>query len=384
MKYFVQRYIKEKAKNILLKASSLFCTPLSRDDTRRLDFLEPISKTNSFELSCLSIAGISTKLPIKVSYPSSILFRVRNSATQNLRILPSGGICSDDKILCTGFKGQQSYNIMGYLQSFTKRRRSISGTIICNWPQQFLTYGDFVLQLLPELCLIKATLSPGEWLNANFVFNKQPKFLVDYLKLLGCNEGQIIDSSNNCFILAPESQIYFREKDRMWFLCAPLELLKISRKFLMAKQDIVHQHESILFVERLGVYRRAIGLDENMRSNLRELGISFFDPTNVSIKEQIAAFANAQIVIGIHGAGIANILWCQPGTKVVEIFHPKFAPWCYAIMANQLNMDYYSLGSNPGSMDINFRETDVTVDWNYLIKLIKQLKRSIDQKTSIN
>ncbi|MCG9890679.1 MAG: glycosyltransferase family 61 protein [Thermosynechococcaceae cyanobacterium MS004] len=375
MKYFLQKQTKEIVKEILSTTTSLFCIPLTREDTRNQDFLEGIFKTNNFEISSLSINGTRKELPVKVDYYDSTLFRIRNPKNRSLKILPSGGICIDKKILCTGFKGQQFFNMLGYLLSYIKRKKFISGTIICNWPQQFLTYGDFVLQLLPELCLIKSLIFQEEWENAKFIFHKPPKFLINYLKILGCDERQIIDSRDYCFTVEGESQIYFREKDKMWFLCAPLELLEISRKYLIDKQD--KTGEKILFVERIGGYRRAIGLDESIRGQLREIGVSFFDPTNVPIKEQIQTFANAQIVIGIHGAGMANILWCREGTKVVEIFHPKFAAWCYAILANQLEMDYYSSGRDPGSMDINFREADVEVNWDDLIELIKKLKISI-------
>jgi hypothetical protein len=376
MKYFFQKQIKEIAKRSLLTIAPLLCVPLTKEDTRKQACLERIFKTNGFEINSLSINGTRKEPPVKVQYDESTLFRIRNSKNRKFKILPSCGICSNNKILCTGFEGQQAFTVFGYFSSYIKRNKPIAGTIICSWPQQFLTYGDFVLQLLPELCLIKSLISHEEWKNAKFIFHKPPKFLIDYLMILGCDERQIIDSRDYCFIVEGESQIYFREKDKMWFLCAPFELLEISRKYLINKQDA--PGGKILFVERNGGYRRAIGLDENIRGQLRELGVSFFDPTNISIKEQIQTFSNAQIIIGVHGAGIANILWCREGTKVVEIFHPKFAAWCYAILANQLGMDYYSLGGDPGSMDINFREADVEVNWNYLIELVKKLKASIN------
>ena len=376
MKYFIQRYVKQKAKKLLSsKLFSLFCSPLTRKDTRALNFLEPIYKTEGFELNSLRVNGSSIQLPVTVNYPESILFKADNFDNQNLRILPSGGICNQKKILCTGFSGQQAYNILGYVKSFLRKKEKITGTVICNWPQQFLTYGDFILQLLPALCLIKSSISQKEWSDAYFIFPRVPSFLIEYLNILGCNRSQIIDSRQHCFALAPQSKFYFREKDPMWFLCAPSDLLKITRKYFSPGEEIKRgSRKKILFVERLGGYRKAIGLDENVRRNLIEIGVSFFDPTGVPVKKQIETFANAEIVIGVHGAGIANLLWCRPNTKVIEIFHPKFAPWCYAILANQLNMDYYCIGRNPGSMDVNFRESDVNVDWGYLIELINQLK----------
>jgi len=41
--------------------------------------------------------------------------------------------------------------------------------------------------------------------------------------------------------------------------------------------------------------------------------------SNMSIKEQIKIFSEASHVISPHGAGLLNIVFCQPGVKVIEI-----------------------------------------------------------------
>lgn len=35
--------------------------------------------------------------------------------------------------------------------------------------------------------------------------------------------------------------------------------------------------------------------------------------------EQVALYTRARIVVGVHGAGFANILWAPSGTDIVEI-----------------------------------------------------------------
>jgi hypothetical protein len=370
MKRLTLLHLKESAKQLLLKLSSLFLTPLSRNETRALPFLEELFKTSYFQFNTLTINGKETQTEVEIIYPDTTLSRVTSSESYCLSILPSGGICYENQVLSTGF--DQYYNVLGYFQAFFKPKRIISGTILANWPQKFLTYGDFVLQLLPELCLIKSLLTHEEWSNSYVVLPHMPKFLFEYLDLLGCNSRQIVDSKKYCYQLSPESKVYFREKDIMWFLCAPLELMQITRNYLVPSK--IRKGGEILFVERLGGYRRAIGLTESVRARLKDIGVTFFDPACASVKTQIETFANAKLVIGIHGAGLANLLWCQQGTKVIEIFNPSFAPWCYAILANQLGIDYYCLGRHPGLMDINFREADVNVDWNCLIDLINQLR----------
>jgi capsular polysaccharide biosynthesis protein len=38
-----------------------------------------------------------------------------------------------------------------------------------------------------------------------------------------------------------------------------------------------------------------------------------------SFKEQIEIFNNAEFVIGLHGGGFANLAFCKPGTKIIEL-----------------------------------------------------------------
>lgn len=46
----------------------------------------------------------------------------------------------------------------------------------------------------------------------------------------------------------------------------------------------------------------------------------------VSINEQISAFRGAEIVVGLHGAGLANVPFMKSGAKVIEVF-PSSRIW---------------------------------------------------------
>jgi hypothetical protein len=45
---------------------------------------------------------------------------------------------------------------------------------------------------------------------------------------------------------------------------------------------------------------------------------------NLSIKEQVKTFAEATHIVAPHGAGLINLLWCDPKTKVYELTHRDF------------------------------------------------------------
>ena len=45
----------------------------------------------------------------------------------------------------------------------------------------------------------------------------------------------------------------------------------------------------------------------------------------MSVSEQAQLFANAEAVVGVHGAALTNLVFAAPGTRVVEIFPPGVA-----------------------------------------------------------
>jgi capsular polysaccharide biosynthesis protein len=44
----------------------------------------------------------------------------------------------------------------------------------------------------------------------------------------------------------------------------------------------------------------------------------------LSIKEQVKIFAEATHIVAPHGAGLTNLLWCNPKTKIYELTHQEF------------------------------------------------------------
>jgi len=72
-----------------------------------------------------------------------------------------------------------------------------------------------------------------------------------------------------------------------------------------------------LLVERKGPTRKIQNFDE-VQAFLTHEGFETVFLEGMSIREQILLFQSAEFVIGTHGAGLTNLLFCEPGTKVLE------------------------------------------------------------------
>jgi hypothetical protein len=94
-----------------------------------------------------------------------------------------------------------------------------------------------------------------------------------------------------------------------------------------------------LFVLRKGKTRGVINQDE-LAENLMCRGWVAIDLEEYSLERQIALFANASQIIAEHGASLTNLLWCRPGTKVLELCATNFLNGCYEGIALCVGLDH--------------------------------------------
>lgn len=67
---------------------------------------------------------------------------------------------------------------------------------------------------------------------------------------------------------------------------------------------------------------------------------------DVTLEEQMATFASAERVVGVHGAGLTNILFSAPGTKILEILPQMVATPVYWMLAQACGHSYHALIAN--------------------------------------
>ena len=74
---------------------------------------------------------------------------------------------------------------------------------------------------------------------------------------------------------------------------------------------------------------------------LDDLGFEIIDTDHLSIEQQMSMFSEAGIVIGIHGAGLTNIIFRRGGNlKLLEIFPPHDTNLSFYILAKIYDYDY--------------------------------------------
>ena len=175
--------------------------------------------------------------------------------------------------------------------------------------------------------------------------NYQKSFQRETLKILGIREDQIIEATYNMHLRAsqlivathPRSQGVIPEWCPDFFRQKFSEIAQTSRRF--AKR---------VYISRRDSQRRNVLNEEELTDTLNTYGFESYVMSDLSVEEQVALFSQAECIISAHGAALANLVFCNPGAKVIELFSEAYVYPLYYHLADrsELIYDYLIFPSN--------------------------------------
>lgn len=87
---------------------------------------------------------------------------------------------------------------------------------------------------------------------------------------------------------------------------------------------------------------RSIAAEPLLVAKLAQIGFESVCLEDYSGIQQATLFREAEIVCGFHGAGLTNIIFSPPGTKIIELFPPDFISTNFWSISNDLGHNYYA------------------------------------------
>ena len=98
--------------------------------------------------------------------------------------------------------------------------------------------------------------------------------------------------------------------------------------------------DQMLFVSRGDARLRRLVNEADLVAELMDLDFEFFLPKSSDHRSQIEAFRSARIIVAVHGAALTNLLFCQPGALVIELFPSNHIKSTYCWLAMRMGLRY--------------------------------------------
>jgi hypothetical protein len=104
----------------------------------------------------------------------------------------------------------------------------------------------------------------------------------------------------------------------------------------------------LLFFSRGAARKRRLRNEAELEAIAAARGFARFEAVAANHPEQVRRFANADVIVGVHGAGLTNLLFARPASAVIELFPSNCMKSTYLWLSNRVNLRHYPLLGTPG------------------------------------
>ncbi len=116
----------------------------------------------------------------------------------------------------------------------------------------------------------------------------------------------------------------------------------VAETFSVLKRKLGDQpsaHRRI-YISRSDSNQRRLVNEREIEMALKDRGFVIVSLTGMTLREQISLFHNATDIVGPHGAGLTNVGFCQPFSRILELHNPAHINWCMKKIAAISRLNY--------------------------------------------
>lgn len=223
-------------------------------------------------------------------------------------------------------------------------------------------YYHWLFDDLPRLKLLEGVIDEIDYL---IVPHDLKRFQLETLDLLGFPESRLLKIKDGMHLQC--ERLLVPSFGSTWNMSWTCEFLRDS--FL--PDDLAEPHRLIYISRKDATYRKIVN-EEEVEDYLREIGFEIAQTSELPFLEEVRICAEAKIVVGPHGAGLCNVIFCRDA-KVLEIFPPSYVNGCFWSLINIDGGEYhYLIGENtPGNSSYSRR--NFRVDMRRLKKTLEKM-----------
>jgi Glycosyltransferase 61 len=277
---------------------------------------------------------------------------------RSIRITPSGTVLVNNRYLLQTDQGSWA----GLVERPLRRRVTVD-LAIAPWSHSWSApYADYLLFVVSKLCRIKAALDESSWANSTLCYPlRRTSWEQQYLSCLGFSEDRLLDTRRKIQVSA-RTVVIANNQGCLW-LPSPSAILALRRAFLTEPQHETGRKGRRLYISR-SRYGRSVRNEEDVRRAVTSFGVEVLEDVPPSVSKQIQLFLDASLVVAPHGSALANLVWCAPGTRIIELLSRSYAQIHFAYLSHILGLDYRCLIDDSGGPYhwTNMFDADVSVD----------------------
>ncbi|MFD2190055.1 glycosyltransferase family 61 protein [Pistricoccus aurantiacus] len=191
--------------------------------------------------------------------------------------------------------------------------------------------GDFwyLNQLLPEDQRPKRYLIPFN----NASWQRQ------ILEMCDIRPEQVIPFNQHKWLTIETLVVPYRDKGAKRL--SPWTAIAMQRSIGWQPSD--EPNNRLIYISRKDAPRRHVVGEARIREQLLAKGFEIHTLDGLNVHEQQTLFAQAAVIFSPHGAALTNLVWCRPGTQVIDFLPERHLIPCFRELAWQSGVSYHPI-----------------------------------------
>lgn len=296
-----------------------------------------------------------------------VIYNGRVVTTMGAVITPDGGLIED---VSHTSHGSNPYSHPLFTRWHMPELRRVAGrvavitTYFGNLPGR-IYYGHWIFDMLPRLHLLERSGIRCDLL----ITPAATKYQRESLRLLGIEN---IFAEQNVQIQADEVVVpslagFPVGNYSHW------AIKWLRDRFLPMTPPMQSDQPRRLYISRNRAPTRLVLNEEELLSVLTGLGFQRVYLEDYSFLDGVRLCRDAEVIVSAHGSNITNMVFCQPGTPVVEMFSPHWVAAPHFAAACQAGLNYgYVVGEGKPGPGRRLSE-NMTIDPHKLLDVLRQL-----------
>lgn len=232
------------------------------------------------------------------------------------------------------------------------------------------TYFHWMTDVLPRLGLARRGGYDPESYDWVLVNGLTHPFQKETLKHLGISE--------NCCLSFHKTELAYEMEEALLPSLpgvpgvVPPETVDFLRSTFSTKKN---SRSRKIFIGRGEAKHRPLIHEREIWAQLQKRGYESVDCGKMSVQEQANIFGSAEVVVGAHGAALSNLVFCRPGTQVVELFSPAYVNPCYRDLCVAANLSHAAVVGDGRDWVLSEKHDEpsaaTTASWEMLKKVLE-------------
>jgi capsular polysaccharide biosynthesis protein len=214
------------------------------------------------------------------------------------------------------------------------------GTHIIYLEKDFGGYFHFLIEIIPFIVSVGKQLSVR--VSVSPELNAKYDFIVSVL--METRIPFVLGVAQNGRDLRVKDLVH---TSKLAYYYPNLASVQILRQALKAKErHDIQGHRRRLFLSRRdneGTQGRVLANQIEIAAILDSMGFTPYYAEDYTFDQQRNDFSAAEIVVGVHGAGLSNVVFMDRGATVVELMPKTEFKWHFALLASYCQINYVLL-----------------------------------------